>query len=43
VGSLEGNVNITAGSNYNQKVADVVAGKDLNITAKGINVLDGLS
>ncbi|MGE8572673.1 MAG: hemagglutinin repeat-containing protein [Acinetobacter amyesii] len=40
VGSLEGNVNITAGNDYNQKVADVVAGQDLNITAKSINVLD---
>ncbi|MEF9956818.1 MAG: hemagglutinin repeat-containing protein [Acinetobacter sp.] len=40
VGSLDGNVNINAGNNYNQKVADVVAGKDLNITAKNINIVD---
>ena len=40
VGSLEGNVNLTAGNNYNQKVADVVAKQDLNITAKQIHVLD---
>ncbi|WOE32000.1 MULTISPECIES: hemagglutinin repeat-containing protein [unclassified Acinetobacter] len=40
VGSLNGNVTIQAGNNYNQQVADVVAGKDLNITAKSINVLD---
>lgn len=40
VGSLDGNVTLNAGNNYNQKVADVVAGKDLNITAKSINILD---
>ncbi len=34
VGSLDGSVNINAGNNYNQKVADVVAGKDINITAR---------
>ncbi|WP_434279040.1 hemagglutinin repeat-containing protein [Acinetobacter sp. CE-15] len=40
VGSLEGNVNIQAGNNYNQQVADIVANKDINITAKQISVLD---
>ncbi len=40
VGSLEGNVNIQAGNNYNQQVADVIANKDINITAKKINVLE---
>ena len=40
VGSFEGNVNITAGNNYKQKVADVVAGKDINITAKDISIVD---
>jgi filamentous hemagglutinin len=40
LGSLDGNVNITAANNYNQKVADVVAGKDLNITAKSIDIVD---
>ena len=40
VGSLDGNVTLNAGNNYNQQVADVVAGKDLNITAKSINILD---
>jgi len=40
VGSLNGSVNINAGNNYNQKVADVVAGKDINIRAKNISILD---
>jgi filamentous hemagglutinin len=40
VGSLDGSVNINAGNNYNQKVADVVAGKDINITAKNISIVD---
>lgn len=40
VGSLDGNVNINAGNNYNQKVADVVAGKDINISAKNISIVD---
>ena len=40
VGSLNGSVNINAGNNYNQKVADVVAGKDINITAKNISIVD---
>ena len=40
VGSLEGNVNIQAGNHYNQQVADIVANKDINITAKQISVLD---
>ncbi|MFW1850729.1 hemagglutinin repeat-containing protein [Acinetobacter guillouiae] len=40
VRSLEGNVNIQAGNNYNQQVADIVANKDINITAKQISVLD---
>ena len=40
LGSLDGNVNITAANNYNQKVADVVAGKDINITAKNISIVD---
>ncbi|WP_174492312.1 hemagglutinin repeat-containing protein [Acinetobacter sp. Marseille-Q1623] len=40
VGSLEGNVNIHAGNNYNQQVADIVAKKDINIDAKQINVLE---
>ena len=40
LGSLDGNVNITAGNNYNQKVADVVAGKDINISAKNISIVD---
>lgn len=40
LGSLDGNVNITAANNYNQKVADVVAGKDINITAKDISIVD---
>ncbi|WP_409976760.1 hemagglutinin repeat-containing protein [Acinetobacter sp. C_3_1] len=40
LGSLDGNVNIAAGNNDNQKVADVVAGKDINITAKNISIVD---
>jgi filamentous hemagglutinin len=40
VGSLEGNVNIIVGNNYNQQVADVVAKKDINIDAKQINLLE---
>ncbi|AYO55247.1 hemagglutinin repeat-containing protein [Acinetobacter wuhouensis] len=40
VGSLEGNVNIHAGNNYNQQVADIIAKKDINIDAKQINVLE---
>jgi len=40
VGSLDGNVTMTAANNYNQKVADVVAGKDLSITAKNISIVD---
>jgi len=41
VGSLEGNVNIQAGRQYTQQVADVVAAKDLNIKAQDIQVLEG--
>jgi filamentous hemagglutinin len=41
VGSLEGNVNIQAGRQYIQQVADVVAAKDLNIKAQDIQVLEG--
>lgn len=41
VGSLEGNVNIQAGRQYTQQVADVVAAKDLNIKAQDIQVLQG--
>lgn len=41
VGSLEGNVNIQAGRQYTQQVADVVAAKDLNINAQDIQVLEG--
>lgn len=40
VGSLGGSVNIVAGNNYTQQVADVVANKDISITAKQIKVLD---
>ena len=40
VGSLDGYVNIIAGNNYNQKVADVVASKDINIIAKKIEIID---
>ena len=40
VGSLTGNVNIHAGEHYNQQVADIVAGKDINIRAKDISILD---
>ncbi|WP_047761821.1 hemagglutinin repeat-containing protein, partial [Neisseria arctica] len=39
VGSLGGHVNIQAGGNYTQQVADVLAAKDLNITAKSVDVL----
>ncbi|MEL4443411.1 hemagglutinin repeat-containing protein [Acinetobacter baumannii] len=41
VGSLEGNVNIQAGRQYTQQVADVIAAKDLNIKAQDIQVLEG--
>ena len=41
VGSLEGNVNIQAGRQYTQQVADIVAAKDLNIQAQDIQVLEG--
>ncbi|PSE43720.1 hypothetical protein C7G91_06255 [Acinetobacter nosocomialis] len=40
VGSLTGNVNIQAGNQYTQQVADIVAKKDLNISAQQINVLE---
>ncbi|MEQ1322419.1 hemagglutinin repeat-containing protein [Acinetobacter soli] len=43
VGSLEGNVNIQAGNNYTQQVADVVAKKDVNVTAKQIEVLQDVN
>ena len=39
VGSLGGNVNIQAGGNYTQQVANVVAVKDINITAKSVEIL----
>lgn len=39
VGSLGGNVNIQAGGSYTQQVADVLAAKDLNITAQSVDVL----
>ncbi|WP_373357803.1 hemagglutinin repeat-containing protein [Acinetobacter lactucae] len=41
VGSLEGNVNIQAGRQYTQQVADVIAAKDLNVKAQDIQVLEG--
>ncbi|EOR07411.1 hypothetical protein F896_01784 [Acinetobacter genomosp. 15BJ] len=40
VGSLDGNVNIQAGNKYTQQVADVLAGKDINIKAKDIAILE---
>lgn len=40
IGSLAGNVNIQAGNNYTQQVADVVAKQDINISAKEIKVLE---
>ena len=40
IGSLTGNVNIQAGGHYTQQVADIIAGKDINISAKDINILD---
>lgn len=39
VGSLGGNVNMQAGGNYTQQVANVVAAKDINITAKSVEIL----
>ena len=38
VGSLTGNVTIDAKGDYRQQVADIVAGKDINITANTITV-----
>ncbi|HEZ7621994.1 TPA: hemagglutinin repeat-containing protein, partial [Neisseria meningitidis] len=39
VGSLGGNVNMQAGGNYTQQIANVVAAKDINITAKSVEIL----
>ncbi|MDO4907530.1 hemagglutinin repeat-containing protein [Neisseria sp.] len=39
IGSLGGNVHIQAEGSYTQQVADVLAAKDLNITAKSVDVL----
>jgi filamentous hemagglutinin len=39
VGSLAGNVNATAGNQYTQIASNVVAGNDINVTAKDIQML----
>ena len=39
VGSLSGNVNLTAGETYTQTASNVVAANDVNITAKQIELL----
>ena len=39
VGSLSGNVNATAGNAYTQTASNVVAGNDVNVTAKSIDIL----
>ena len=39
VGSLTGNVNATAGNQYTQIASNVVAGNDINVTAKDIEML----
>ena len=39
VGSLAGNVNATAGKQYTQIASNVVAGNDINVTAKDIQML----
>ncbi|MHA3062074.1 hemagglutinin repeat-containing protein, partial [Acinetobacter sp. ANC 4636] len=41
IGSLAGNINIQAGNQYTQQVADLVAAKDINIRAKDIAILEG--
>ena len=38
VGSLSGNVNATAGNQYTQIASNVVAGNDVNVTAKTIDI-----
>ena len=38
VGSLSGNVNATAGNQYTQIASNLVAGNDINVTAKDIDI-----
>ena len=39
VGSTQGNVTLNAGNNLTVKGSDVLAGKDINLTAKEVNIL----
>lgn len=41
IGSLAGNINIQAGNQYTQQVADLMAAQDINIRAKDIAILEG--
>ncbi|EEQ12577.1 hemagglutinin/adhesin repeat protein, partial [Yersinia frederiksenii ATCC 33641] len=39
VGSLLGNVNMTAGETTDGKGSEVLAGKDINLTGKNVSIL----
>ena len=38
VGSIKGNVNITAGNNAKVEASDIIAGQDINVTAKNVDI-----
>ncbi|MGF6362632.1 filamentous hemagglutinin [Pseudomonas frederiksbergensis] len=43
VGSVLGNVNITAGKDLTVKASDVVAGKDISLIGKNVSIIDAAS